>query len=420
MAPFDILGIMGKFPGYLVYFAIGMGFGAVLEMSGFGDSRRLAAQFYLKEMRVLKVMFTAIIVAMLLVFLCSGIGILDFDRLWVNETFLWSQILGGLIMGVGFIVGGFCPGTSLVGASTLKLDGVFFVLGVTFGVFLFGESFPLAEELYYSGDMGRFILPELFGLKTGVMVFLVIVMALTMFFWAEVSERIFGAGVAWKELSLRPDRIMNLKAAGALVAVALAVLVIGQPDLERRWSRLPEIEKKKLSAREVYIHPYELRDLMNDPAIYTRVLDVRPESQYNLFHIRGARMVSFGEIADVDYVKRLKKAQPNTVLVVVSNGEERATTAYCMLRAQGVANLYILEGGLNRWLDVFDIHQTVARKRDAAPRGDESAYVFARSVGDDTPAAFPEKEEQASGDFKQGYIKKVKIQRKTAKSGGCG
>jgi hypothetical protein len=89
---------------------------------------------------VLKVMFGAIITAMVLLFITVGLGILDFNQLWVNPTYLASGIVGGLIMGVGFIVGGFCPGTSLVAMATAKLDGLFFVLGVLFGIFVFGET----------------------------------------------------------------------------------------------------------------------------------------------------------------------------------------------------------------------------------------------------------------------------------------
>ena len=97
---------------YLVFGLIGFGFGFVLEISGFGNSKKLAAQFYFKDLTVLKVMFTAIVTAMVLLFLSVGLGILDFNLVWVNPTYLWPGIVGGLIMGVGFIVGGFCPGTS--------------------------------------------------------------------------------------------------------------------------------------------------------------------------------------------------------------------------------------------------------------------------------------------------------------------
>ena len=74
MAPFDLVAILGVTGSYLVYLGIGFGFGFILESSGFGDSRKLAAQFYFRELRVLKVMFTAIVVAMLLVFWASALA----------------------------------------------------------------------------------------------------------------------------------------------------------------------------------------------------------------------------------------------------------------------------------------------------------------------------------------------------------
>ena len=117
--PLSLTEIFGHYGSYFVYFIIGVAFGAVLEMAGFGNSRKLAAQFYFKDMTVLKVMFTGIIVAMVLIFGATAIGLLDYNLLWVNPTYLWPGIVGGLIMGAGFIIGGFCPGTSLVAAAAL-------------------------------------------------------------------------------------------------------------------------------------------------------------------------------------------------------------------------------------------------------------------------------------------------------------
>ena len=92
---------------YLVFGLIGFAFGFVLESSGFGNSKILAAQFYFKKLTVLKVMFTAIVVAMVLLFAVIGLGLLDYNAIWVNPTYLASGVVGGLVMGVGFIIGGF-------------------------------------------------------------------------------------------------------------------------------------------------------------------------------------------------------------------------------------------------------------------------------------------------------------------------
>ena len=126
MSPFPLIvtDLFGRYGGYFVYLLIGFAFGYVLEISGFGNSKKLAAQFYFKDMTVLKVMFTGIIVAMVLIFGSTALGLLDYRLLWVNPTYLWPGIVGGLIMGVGFIVGGFCPGTSLVAMATGKIEVV--------------------------------------------------------------------------------------------------------------------------------------------------------------------------------------------------------------------------------------------------------------------------------------------------------
>ncbi len=77
--PLPLSEIFGHWGSYAVYLVIGIAFGAVLEMAGFGNSRKLAAQFYFQDMTVLKVMFTAIIVAMVLVFGATAVGLLDYN-----------------------------------------------------------------------------------------------------------------------------------------------------------------------------------------------------------------------------------------------------------------------------------------------------------------------------------------------------
>jgi hypothetical protein len=181
MAPYDLVALFGTTGSYFVYVTIGFAFGFILESSGFGDSRLLAAQFYFRELQVLKVMFTAIVVAMILIFWSTALGLLDYDEIWVNPTYLWPGVVGGLIMGAGFILGGYCPGTSLVSVATLKLDGVFFFLGHVTGIIIFGETVGFISSFWNSGYLGFLTLPELLHVETGVVVFLVTCMALLMF-----------------------------------------------------------------------------------------------------------------------------------------------------------------------------------------------------------------------------------------------
>jgi hypothetical protein len=86
---------------------LGFFFGFFLERAGFSSARKLSAQFYFKDFAVLKVMFTAIVIAMLGIAYLALIGWLDMSQVFVPSTFIWPQLTGGLLLGAGFIIGGY-------------------------------------------------------------------------------------------------------------------------------------------------------------------------------------------------------------------------------------------------------------------------------------------------------------------------
>ena len=178
-----------------IAFFIGVGFGFFLERAGFGNSRKLALQFYFRDMTVLKVMFTAIVTAMIGWIFLSHLGWLDMELVYLNPSYLWPGLVGGLVMGVGFILGGYCPGTGIVGLSTLKEDAFFYLLGILFGSFLFAESYPYLQDFMYSGFLGkRYTLDQLLHLPTKLVGFLILLIAIGAFFAAEWAEKKFGKG----------------------------------------------------------------------------------------------------------------------------------------------------------------------------------------------------------------------------------
>lgn len=190
IAPFYKYGLFGDEISLLVAFAIGIGFGFFLERAGFGSAKKLTSQFYLNDLAVFKVMFTAIVTAMLGLFYLSWLGFVDLSLVYLSPTYLWPQIVGGLLLGIGFVVGGYCPGTSAVAMATGRIDAVVFGDGILFGIFAFGEIFPAITGFFYSGEMGELTLPQLFGLPYGLVVFAVVLMALGGFWGAEAVERL--------------------------------------------------------------------------------------------------------------------------------------------------------------------------------------------------------------------------------------
>lgn len=189
ISPFYKFGYFNDEVSLIIAVLIGIGFGFTLERGGFGNARILASQFYFTNMRVFKVMFTAIVTAMLGVFYLSVIGYVDLSLIYISDTYLLPQIVGGLLLGFGFVIGGYCPGTSVVSASTGRFDGMVYIAGVFFGVFVFGEMFPIFEEFFYSTNMGKVTLPGLLNLPYGVVVFAVVIMALAGFVGAEKVEK---------------------------------------------------------------------------------------------------------------------------------------------------------------------------------------------------------------------------------------
>jgi len=167
---------------------IGIAFGFALERAGLGDARKLAGQFYLTDLTVFKVMFTAIITAMLGLFWLSFFGVIDLARIYVPETFLLPQLAGGLLFGVGFVLAGLCPGTSCVAAATGRGDGLFVMLGMFGGVLVTGLAFEPLRRFYESTARGVLTLPSLLHVSYGIVVCAVVLIALIGFRAAEWVE----------------------------------------------------------------------------------------------------------------------------------------------------------------------------------------------------------------------------------------
>lgn len=191
MGPLIVFDQISNQTNLLLAFIIGIGFGFVLESSGFSSSRKLAGMFYGYDTTVLKVFFTAAITAMLGLLFFSLFGWVDLSLVYINPTFLSSAIIGGVIMGAGFITGGFCPGTAFCAVSIGKLDALAFIGGLVIGVLIFTEGYPLWADFYNSSYLGEPTMNSLIGVSRGVFGLLMILAAFAMFFVGEWAEKRF-------------------------------------------------------------------------------------------------------------------------------------------------------------------------------------------------------------------------------------
>jgi hypothetical protein len=151
---------------------LGFGFGFILERAGFGRARKLTAVFYFYDMSVVKVMFTAIVTAMAGLYLLSVAGALDLGELYVEPTNYAGAVIGGLVFGAGFVIGGYCPGTSIAACATGRLDAAAFLAGMLGGVYLFAELLPGVDQWARATARGEITLPGLTGVSMGWFVLL--------------------------------------------------------------------------------------------------------------------------------------------------------------------------------------------------------------------------------------------------------
>lgn len=189
MAPLYELGRFGDGTSLIIAVLLGIAFGWFLERGGMGSAQKLAGQFYFTDLSVMKLMFSAILTAMLGLFWLSWAGLLDLSRVYVPETFIAPQVAGGLVFGVGFALGGLCPGTSCVAAATGRRDGLALVAGLLVGVFAFGEAFPAIGAFADGTARGPWTLPQALGLSHGTVVGIIVAVALGAFAGAERLER---------------------------------------------------------------------------------------------------------------------------------------------------------------------------------------------------------------------------------------
>jgi hypothetical protein len=283
---------------------------------------------------------------------------------------------------------------------------MFFVGGVTIGIFVFGETVPLYMDFWNESYYGRLTLPDWLGIPTGVVVLMIVLVALFLFWGAErIDHKVNGAD---------PKEAPRLRyaAAGGIVLLALVVLAIGQPGTDDYWDVIAADQQARLDDRQVQIHPGELLELMDNNRINLIMLDVRPERDFNEFHLRAARHVPPTR-ADVEaIIPDLEHLDPNTVIVAMSNDENLATMAWKTLMANRIINSYILEGGVNEWISIFG--------EDAQPRPvkypEQPNFVFAAALGDRCVASDPDADA-----FQLEFVPKVEIKVAAGPAGGgCG
>jgi hypothetical protein len=358
---------------------IGIAFGFVLEQAGFSSSRRLAGVFYGYDFTVLRVFFTAAVTAMSGILLLGRAGLLDLAFIFINPTFAWPAVIGGVIMGAGFITGGYCPGTSVCAAAIGKKDALVFILGGFLGVFLYAEAYPLLADFVNGSELGPVLVFESLGIPRGVFAFGLIAAAIAAFAVTSLIERkVNPDGAPSLSFPALPHR---LAAGGALL---LGVVLLFLPD--RTTALLTQVDDPAYRAahpvRMMTADELAFRIMDRDPRLV--IVDLRTEGSTP--RLPGSVHVPIEGLPAREWRPLLGRRHQERVFVD-ENGPAAARAALLAERL-GYVNARALEGGMTTFASTIlafdpatpaatvgsaDTHRFRSRARVLLPRMIEEA-----------------------------------------------
>ncbi len=314
----------------------GIGFGFILEQAGFSSTKKLVGLFYGYDFTVLKVFFTAGVTAMIGILLFAHFGILDISLIYINPTFLWSALVGGAIMGLGFVIGGFCPGTSVCAAAIGKLDGLAFVFGSALGVMVFAEFYPYFEKIYLSEAWGPVLINEKLGMSKIAFAFLLTAIAFAAFYMARLVEN----KVNGTESKLPGKRIVMYSSAIVLTFFILAIIAISPDSKQRIAARInQEIKGKDFTA--VLVPADKMANEIVNNYYKINVIDLRDTASYRKYHLPFAINIPLEKLSDMQWQKILK--QKHKTNYFYSDDQVEAQKAFLIAEYTGKADNYILK-----------------------------------------------------------------------------
>ncbi len=366
--------IIGNELNFVVAFFIGIAFGFILEQAGFSTSKKLVGLFYGYDFTVLRVFFTAGVTAMLGVVALTHFGLLDINLIYINPTFLSSAIVGGLIMGLGFVLGGFCPGTSFCAAAIGKIDAMVFIVGSFLGIFIFAEGYPLFESLYKAQPWGFVRVFDSLGMSQGLFAFLLTVVAVGAFWFTQIIEN---------KVNGKPNpefKIGRLYLGLTSIAIIFGFTAFFMPDVRDSYKRDVENVAYVNSFNIKVMTPDELAfRIMNDND-KIQIIDFRSAAEFKKLNLPKSISFTVNNLFEkfAEKIIAIKDKED----VFIADDELTAKKAAVIASKLGYDNVSVLKGGFNNFKkEILDFKNP----GDAKTKLEDDDYRFREEASKQIP-----------------------------------
>lgn len=342
---------------YIVALVIGVLFGAILEQAGFSTSKKLVGLFYGYDFTVLRVFFTAGIVSMIGIMGLAHFGLIDMSLVYINPTFLWSAIIGGLIMGLGFVVGGFCPGTSVCAAAIGKIDAIIFIVGAFLGVIVFAEGYPIFEPLYKASNLGNPTFFNMLGMSQNVFAFIMVAIALFAFWGTSIIENKVNG------ISKPPIRFTPYYIGIASIGILLAVSAFIFPDRKTSLQEMVNDENfvKSYQLEKMTIDEFAYR-VMDDKETKLQIIDFRNEKEFREKSLPKSTLFTFDNLFEKEPSQLLKLKHKVNVFIADDELTERKMAI--VATELGFNHIKILDGGLKSFRENILNYQPIENPKN--------------------------------------------------------
>ncbi len=161
----------------------GILFGFFLQKGEVLRFERQVGFMLLKDMTIIKFMLTAVLVGMVGIYACQGMGLISLS---IKATNVAAIVVGGLLFGIGWAVAGFCPGTSVGALAEGRVHAVWAILGMLVGAAFYAEIYPAVEKTLLTwGNYGKITLPQVLGISPWPIVIVFILIGIGLLAWFE-------------------------------------------------------------------------------------------------------------------------------------------------------------------------------------------------------------------------------------------
>ena len=148
---------------------IGALFGAALVIAALADPDKIIGTLRLKDLHAMRTIAVFVLVGILGTWVLEILGLAHFS---IKPAAVVSVLIGGALLGIGFGLTGFCPGTGLACAASGRIDALVTVLGMFIGALVFILLYPaIVVPIEKIANFGKTTLPQITNTQKAAWVF---------------------------------------------------------------------------------------------------------------------------------------------------------------------------------------------------------------------------------------------------------